>query len=179
MLKINFGKYKNKKIITSNLEYRPTKKVVKESIINIVNIEDNFVMLDLFAGTGQIGFEFLSKGVEKVYFVDIDKIAVKNIIKTINTLDKKEKEKILVFNTSFKRALKKIKEKIDIIYLDPPYNDLTYYEEALKLIEKNNLLKKNGVIIVELMKKSNIDLLDFKLLKERRYGNTKIFVLTK
>lgn len=131
-----------------DLKTRPTLDRVKESLFNIINnkIDEDTVGLDLFAGSGAIGIEFLSRGAKKVYFCekerDVLSIINQNLLKT------RLSEKAIVINKSYEKCLKELNEKIDIIYIDPPYKmDLAI--KAIELIEELELLNDNGIIIVE------------------------------
>jgi len=135
------------KTIESNLT-RPTLDRVKESLFNILqnNILDA-VVLDLFAGSGAISIEFLSRGAKKTYICDKSKDAIL-VIK--QNLDKtKLANSAVIINKDYSKCLDEISnEKFDIIFLDPPYEaDLSI--DAIRKIKKLNLLKEHGIIIIE------------------------------
>ncbi len=99
---------------------RPTTDKVKEAMFSIVHFElDGAVVLDAFAGSGQLGIEALSRGAKKAYFTDENKRAfetVKDNLKTTNLFDR-----AVVLNTDAFSFLAGTKEKFDIVFLDPPY----------------------------------------------------------
>lgn len=135
------------KTIESN-STRPTLDRVKESLFNILqnNISDA-VILDLFAGSGAISIEFLSRGAKKAYICDKSKEAI-FVVK--QNLDKtKLTNRAVIINKDYSKCLEEIlNEKFDIIFLDPPYEaDLSI--DAIKKIKKLNLLKEHGIIIIE------------------------------
>lgn len=132
------------------LNTRPTADRIKESLFNIIApylYDSSF--LDLFSGTGAIGIEALSRGAKDATFVDFDNYAIKIINENISLA--RLKEKATVYNTSVLDALDKLKinnKQFDIIFLDPPY-DKDLLLPALRKIEYNNILKKDGFIICE------------------------------
>lgn len=138
---------------------RPTSDRVKESLFNIIlgYIPDAYV-LDLYAGTGSLGIEALSRGAKLAVFVDRSekskRIIKENLINTKLT-DKGLVVKGEVFNVL--NGISKKGEKFDIIFLDPPYNKgLT--EETLKIISKEEMLKATGIISAEIATNENIPL---------------------
>ena len=161
---------------------RPTLDRVKESLFNIIqDYTEDAVVLDLFAGSGAIGIEFLSRRANKVYFVEKSNKAI-NVIK--NNLNKtKLSDKTIIYNDDYKIALEKVKqEKFDIIYLDPPFKE-KYAIEAIKLINKYDLLSKKGIIIIEtdeperdIKEIKNIDI-KYKMYDIRKYGRVSLIFL--
>lgn len=128
---------------------RPTLDRVKENVFNIIrgNIDENSVILDLFAGSGAIGIEFLSRGAKKAYFVDKDKNCVIQINKNLEKTHLKDKAEVI--NSDYSSFLNnRLREKIDIVYLDPPYKE-KFLKEVIEIILKCDILSKNGIIIVE------------------------------
>lgn len=179
-MRIISGKYKGRRVDGYTIDgTRPTMDRVKESLIAIIQnkLEDS-VCLDLFAGSGSVGLEFLSNGAKKCYFVDSN-------FKSINTLKKntenlKITEDTVFINSDYKDALKKIKSeniKLDIIFLDPPY-DMNLITPAIKLIKEYEILNDNGIIICE-YEKEKIDILDYEIFKEKKYGSKFIIMLKK
>ena len=179
-LRIIAGHAKGKKIITpKGLEIRPTTDRVKEAIFNIISthISDSIV-LDLFAGTGNLGLEALSRGAKKAYFIDNSMSSMKIIVENINKIS-------LVDSSIIKRteALKALDEfasmgtKFDIIFLDPPYGKGLLIP-CMKVIEDMQILAKDGIIVVE-HNQSELIQWDYKYLKvfkEKKYGNVMISI---
>ena len=122
---------------------RPTLDRVKESIFNIIQnqiINSNF--LDVFSGSGAIGLEAASRGAKKVILCDKSKDAINIINKNIEKTHLKEK--IELYNLDYETLLKnKIKEKMDIIYIDPPYNSNFAIKTVEYIIEKMQTKKEN------------------------------------
>lgn len=129
---------------------RPTLDRVKEPLFNILNFDlEDSIVLDLFAGSGALGLEALSRGAKKAIFCeknyDAAKIVQRNIEKT------RFNEKSLLIKNDFEKALKQIEEnniKLDIIFLDPPYKT-DFVFKSIELIIQSNLLNDDGVIVIE------------------------------
>lgn len=129
---------------------RPTTDKVKESIFNMIGPYFNGgIGLDLFGGSGSLGVEALSRGIDKVVFIDRDIKAVQTIRKNVETCHFTERAE--VYRNDAERALKalfKRKLAFDLIFLDPPYKQQKI-KELIELICKNNLIKVNGYIVSE------------------------------
>ena len=142
-MKIFSGTHKNRKLIVPK-ETRPTSGLLREALFNICqNYIEGASFLDLFAGSGAMGFEALSRGAKNVVFVDNNKEAIKNIKKNILEFGFENKTKVFCYDCI--KAIKKIVEKFDIIYIDPPYNK--GYSEII--LEDIDLLKKDGFLFLE------------------------------
>jgi len=131
-----------------DIKTRPTLDRVKESLFNIINskIDENTIALDLFAGSGAIGIEFLSRGAKKVYLCDKERDAIE-IIKQ-NLIKTKLEKNAVIINKSYEKCLQELEVKVDIIYIDPPYKmDLAV--KAIEYIEKLHILNDDGIIIIE------------------------------
>lgn len=179
-MRIISGKYKGKKVDGYNIDgTRPTMDRVKESLIAIIQSKiDDSICLDLFAGSGSIGFELLSNGAKKCYFID-NNYKVIETLKKNKSLLKIEEECVFVKN-DFKKALKDFKDsniKFDIIFLDPPY-ELNYIVPAIQLIEEYDLLNDNGLIICE-YENEKIEINSFEIIREKKYGSKNIKIYKK
>lgn len=180
-MRIISGTARGTKLYTldSNLT-RPTLDRVKESIFNIIQNEvTNSTVLDLFSGSGAIGLEAASRGAKKVILCDKSKDAMNIINKNIEKTHLKDK--IEVYNTDYITCLNKIKkEKIDLIYLDPPYNT-NMAIEALKEIIKLKLITNSSIVIIETDNKKKItqeiEKIKLKIIDERKYGRAEIIFL--
>ncbi|WP_306981119.1 16S rRNA (guanine(966)-N(2))-methyltransferase RsmD [Alkalicoccobacillus murimartini] len=158
---------------------RPTTDKVKESIFNIIGPYFNGgIGLDLYAGSGALGIESLSRGLESVIFVDQDKKAIQTIHSNLQSCALKEQAE--VYRTEAERALKAIIKRelsFECIFLDPPYAKQKLLHH-LETIEQNHLLEQNGVIVIE--HASSVTLPDQvgTLISERveRYGDTVIAI---
>lgn len=154
---------------------RPTADKVKESLFNILMGEINEAyVLDLFAGTGSLGIEALSRGARHAVFID-NNIKAVSIIKE-NLIHTKLSEKGTVIKGDAFAELYKLSqkgEKFDIIFIDPPYNKGLAIE-ALKAIDELNVLSDEGIISVEVNSKENLPdgLGTLALTSKRKYGDT-------
>ncbi len=128
---------------------RPTADRVKEALFSMIRFDiEGRKVLDLFAGSGQLGLEALSCGAAKAVFIDISREAADIILK--NAAKTKLRDRCVVSSTDFKSFLTSAvgREKYDVIFLDPPYNSI-YMKEALSIIHNGDLLALNGVVVCE------------------------------
>ena len=178
-MKIISGIYKGRNLKGFTIDgTRPTMDRVKESLFATIQdyIKDS-IILDLFAGSGNLGIEALSNNAKYAYLVDYNYEAIKIIKENISNL---KIENCEVIKQDFKKALddfSKDNKRFDIIFLDPPYKT-DYIEKSLKLIEKNNLLANNGLIICE---SNSLDKIiyssNFKNIKTKKYGDKWVVIL--
>ncbi len=156
---------------------RPTSDRVKESMFNIIQnrIQDSTV-LDLFAGTGNLGLEALSRGARRAIFIDRDINAIKSINKNCKSLGYSERTEI--FRNDAASSLTHLSKDgilFDIIFMDPPYNK-GYEMALLSSIGNLNVLHDLGIIVVEhdaklLLPDKVVNLYCF---DRRKYGGTGI-----
>ena len=184
-MRVISGSLKGKKILEpKDIRTRPLKDLAKESIFNIIKHSSKFKIdleksniLDLFSGVGSFGIECLSRGTEKVTFVEnysgVLPILKKNlsIIKSHNSYVIIEKD---IINGNL---FVEFNEKFDLIFLDPPFEDKNL-KNILTSIAKEKLLNTNGIIIIH-RHKSEKDMIpgDFKIIEEKKYGLSKIIFL--
>ena len=148
-MRIIRGRYQRRQIVApSNLPVRPTTDMAKESLFNILENYLDFeetTALDLFAGTGNISYELVSRGCPKVTSVDIDYGCVRFIRETANKLDMKE---LVAVRSDVYRFLAKKGMKYDLIFADPPY-DCQEYDQLVRLVFDNELLTDDGLFVLE------------------------------
>lgn len=159
---------------------RPTLDRVKESLFNIIQgrIKDS-VVLDLFAGSGALGIEALSRGAKRAYFCDKNSQAI-NMIKQ-NLEKTRFMDKSIVINKDFKKCLNDINEKLDIIFIDPPYKDNLSIDSINIVIEKG-ILNKDGIMIIETDeicrdKRGLENLKNLQIIDERKYGRVNLIFI--
>lgn len=171
-MRIVSGIHKGKRLTApKKLPVRPTTDFAKEALFNILNNHYHFselVVLDLFSGTGNISYEFGSRGAEAITAVDAHLECIRYINKTSEELDLP----ITTVKSDVLKFLSSTNITADIIFADPPYD---FEEESLqKIVElsfERNLLKEDGVVIIEHSKK--IDLSNVAHFSEsRKYGNS-------
>jgi len=149
MLRVIAGKYRSRKLEQPNSKnIRPTKDRTKEALFStLMNKIENSIVLDLFSGSGSLSIEASSRGAMKIISIDNDKESIKTIRQNIETLDIKN---ISVIRSDVILYLKSASGlKFDLIFMDPPYKDIDLYSESLSLIASNNLIKGNGLIVIE------------------------------
>ena len=169
-MRIISGKYKGRQIHTpTNLPVRPTTDFAKESLFNILNNLVDFEeisVLDLFAGTGNISYEFFSRGAVNITAVEMDKKCVAFIERTIQLLNA---ESFTVIRTDVFHYLKRPYESFDIIFADPPY-EMENINEIHELIFQTQILKDDGWFILEHSKMHDFSKHPF-FDQHRKYGN--------
>ncbi len=157
-------------------DVRPTTDNVKEAVFNIIqsDIEGRRV-LDLFAGTGQMGIEALSRGAAEVVFVDSSPSSCELVRENLSLCGFKAQ----VIRTDALSYLKRC-QKFDLILIDPPY-DSDLYEKVLHLINSIDILSEGGIISVEARRERVLpDLVPpYGTVKEYRYGSMKICIYTR
>lgn len=166
---------------------RPTSAKKREAIFSIITSHElktkNEVckkknILDLFAGSGALGLEALSRGANFGYFYDDNIEAIKNLEKNCLKIFEKTKFKIIKQNI-LTNYFTEINKKISLVFLDPPYN-INPFQEILVNITKANILAKNAMIIIESNYNTEIIFPDFfSYLVVRKYGKSKITFLVR
>ncbi len=178
-MRVISGKYKGRKLVaSSDNSVRPTTDRIKETIFNILlsrGYPYGCRVLDLFAGSGALGIEALSRGASEVVFCDVSPFSVKVINKNLSGIT----EKFFVIRADYKQALLKLNGKFDLVFLDPPY-DLNVIEDAINLMHQNGLLAPNALILAEQNSKNSLINLDESyIIESRRFGNTTVSFINK
>ena len=148
-MRIISGTAKGTKLYTLDGQLtRPTLDRVKESLFNIIQNEiPNSIFLDLFSGSGAIGLEAASRGARKVILCDKSRNDIKIINKNIENTHLKEK--IELYNLDYETLLNtKIKEKVNIIYIDPPYNS-DFAIKSVEILINKKIVNENSNMIIE------------------------------
>ena len=161
-----------------NLPVRPTTDKVKESLFNIISNKfdiPGLTVLDLFSGTGNISYEFASRGCSQVVSVDNNHNCIRFINKTALNFEFDIQPKKI----DYKVYLKNTKRKFDIIFADPPYNfSNKQYIEMVNQIKEFDILNNDGEIIIE--HSSNISLFaSNEKIDERKYGSSVLTIIKK
>ena len=153
---------------------RPTYDRVKEAVFGRLqfSLVDKTV-LDLFAGSGALGLEAVSRGAKMAYFCDFSKEAVKVIKSNIKKLG--YEEKCAVFKNDYLGAIKEFSGKIkfDIVFIDPPYAS-GYYIPALEALKESGILADGCILAMESDKNFEINISGYTKTKEKKYGITYI-----
>lgn len=190
MLKIASGSLKGKKLKTPPEDItRPTSEKVRQAVFNsLQNSVQGSTFLDLYAGSGAMGFEAISNGAKMAVFVEKNKQAANIIEDNLISLDIEENS-LLLMNSALKAIthLECSVLKFDIVYIDPPYEDVESAEEeiqkVLQELDKSSILQKTGKLFLEFSSYSKLkfEALKFKRLKykdTKSYGRSKLIIFT-
>ena len=161
------------------LKTRPTSDRVKEAVFSVIQFEiEGSRFLDLFAGTGQMGIEALSRGAASAVFVDGWKDACQLVRENLRLTRLSDKAKVV--NSDYLSYLQSCREKFDIVFLDPPYAEI-FLENALNKISEIDILSDRGIIICERPAEKQLDLeiSGLQRCKDYRYGKTWVTVFRK
>lgn len=173
------GKYRGRKLKSPD-SARPTLQRVKISLFSMLNGYEfeGARVLDLFAGSGALGIETLSRGASFVTFVDQDKGANKCISENLRNIDKTY---YTLLNQDYLSALKSLRgeKPFNFVFLDPPYASGAAVSAA-EIMDRYNLIADNGVVVVETESGGHeITIKGFNLVKDRSYGTARILIFEK
>lgn len=183
MIRIISGKHKNRIIPTlKGSNYRPTTGKLREAIFSIITSgefgEGRLVsryanVLDLFAGTGSLAFEALSRGAASVTLVDINNDYLRLAREYATLINERERVNILNLNAT---TLPKASKMFDLVFIDPPYyNNLV--PKAIYSLQKGGWLKDEAILVVELGRTEDFADHSLELIKEKVYGDSKLLIL--
>ena len=161
------------------METRPTTSRVKDGLFSAIQFDiEGRRVLDLFAGTGQLGIETLSRGAKSAVFVDQREDACKLIKENLRRTKLEQDAKVV--RMDYLDYLKRTKEKFDIIFLDPPYAEV-FLENALKCITEIDILQSGGIIVAErpLGKDLPWDFEGYTRSKDYKYGKVLLTIYRK
>nr|WP_321243284.1 RsmD family RNA methyltransferase [uncultured Psychroserpens sp.] len=160
-MRIVSGKYKGRRITApKKLPIRPTTDMAKESLFNILNNQyyfEDISVLDLFSGSGNISYEFASRGTEKITAVDSHYGCIKFINETAESFEMT----ISTIKSDVFKFLERTEQQHTIIFADPPYDFPTEeFSKIPQLVFQNTLLETDGLLIVEHSKHTDLSHLD-------------------
>ncbi len=169
-MRIIGGKYKSRRFqLPKNFTARPTTDFARESLFNILNNKvdwEEITALDLFSGTGSIAIELVSRGCNQVVSVES---SAKNHAFIQKLKEKLDANELMTIKADVFTFIKSCKQSFDLIFADPPY-DLKDLDIIPEKIFKYDLLKQDGIFIIEHSKKNNFSDHPF-FTEERKYGN--------
>lgn len=181
MIKIIAGKYKGRNLSTPKTELtQPTKSMTRGGVFSsIQNDIVGKICLDLFAGSGSLGIEALSRGAKAVYFNDINPLAYKCICENLKNLNI---DSSFVYNDDYKKILENCRDNgaiFDIIFLDPPYKNSCYCY-VIDYLLANNMIANDAIIVCE----TDHDLdfnkyFDLFTIKRYVYGYSIVYIIRK
>lgn len=184
-MRVISGKARGTKLNSiDDIATRPTLDRVKESLFNMIqNKVPNSVVLDLFAGSGAIGIECISRGADKVYFCEKSHISSKMIYQNLEKT--RFLEQSFVIEKDYKQCLKELSEKeisFNIIYIDPPYRQNLAIMAVEKILSLD-LLDEEGIIIIETDDETrelkNLEKINLKVYDLRKYGRVSLIFLSR
>src|SRR5690554_2226465 len=171
-MRIVGGKYKGRLFHPDKkFSARPTTDLAKEGLFNILANRYDFEgmkVLDLFSGTGSIGYEFLSRYASEVTFIDKDHHHIRFIKKTISQLNE---ENAIIIQDDIFRFLKNCPFSYDIVFADPPF-EIPYLNEIPKAVFESNVLNDNSLFILEHSKGHDFSKHE-KFVELRKYGKVR------
>jgi 16S rRNA (guanine(966)-N(2))-methyltransferase RsmD len=181
-MRIISGTNKGKKLYApEGMSVRPTTDKIKEAIFNMIGyIDEDSEVLDLFAGSGSVGIEFLARGAKSCCFVDSSRKSLSFVKNNLEMCNFQDKAKII--QDDYEKAIinfKKMNMKFDFIFADPPYS-LYCCANIVRRISENSLLKPDGLLIIESDESEKVfEDIDFSVIKykEKIYGRTRISMI--
>lgn len=178
-MRIISGKYKGRRFSPpKSFKARPTTDFAKENLFNVLNNEiewDETIALDLFGGTGSISFELVSRGCPRVVCIEKNFNHSSFIEKTKNELQIGSEMNLLKMDAL--SYLEHCKETFDLIFADPPY-DMKNFEDVPKLVFERDLIKENGIFILEHSR--DYDFSEYPLFETKRvYGSVNFTIFRK
>ncbi len=175
MLRIIGGKHRSRLIKTPEEGTVPTKNRVREACFSALSPYLNGAkVLDLFAGSGALGIEALSRGAKEATFVDLNPRACQIVKDNLAAL----KEAGAVINADYLSALTQLKgAQFDIVFLDPPYAEKEYYQTAIDYLLREKMVSKASAVVIEYEGELSLDRSGFEFSKDYRYGYTRLIIL--
>ena len=178
MIKVIGGKYRSRNLLTPIEGTEPTKNRVREALMSaLMDSLPGATVLDLFAGSGALGIECLSRGARSAYFVDVSASTLMVVKKNLSSLGEETRH---CYGEDYLHFLSRQDLPVfDIVFLDPPYADKDAYQKAVSLLLERNLLSEYGVIVCEYEGGIALDCSSFARCKEYTYGKTKVLIARK
>lgn len=184
-MRIISGTARGTKLFTlEGLDTRPTLDRVKEPLFNIINFDlEDAVVLDLFAGSGALGLEAISRGAKKVFLCEKNRNAANIVEKNIEKT--KFQDQAILIRNDFEKTIsfiEQLNEKIDVVFIDPPYKtDLI--KKSLEKILDSDILNDDFIIIAETDEPErilkDINILNINVFDTRKYGRVSLIFLNR
>ena len=153
---------------------RPTTDRVKEALFNIIQFDIAGDVLDLFAGTGQLGIEALSRGASRAVFVDHRQDAAALVRENLRRTHFEDRGEVVC--TDFTQYLARCRRKFRLIFLDPPYAEKSL-ETAIQRLSEIDILSDGGIIICEVdFEYLDKNIKNLELIKQKKYGSTYLYI---
>lgn len=177
MLKIVAGKYRSRQIEVPESVTVPTKNRVREAMLSSLgNQIQGANVLDLFAGSGALGIETLSRGSAHCDFVEADSKAAQVLAENLKKLKEMNGT---IHCCDFSSAISSFSTPFDIVFLDPPYKEKAYYQEAVDALWSKGLLHPYSTLILEYEGDLDFDSSSYQDVRLKHYGRTSVLTLRK
>ena len=183
MIKIIGGKYKKSNLVVPKKNVRPTSSVKREAIFSVIesyalknsiNLYKKKAVLDIFAGSGSLGLEAISRGIAEAIFYENNPDVIKTLISNCTKICKNEKYQVIEKDVML-GDLEKNSLSVSIIFIDPPYNK---YDIKALLNSITKIIDKNTIIVIEFDKNQELTILEtLKIIEEKKYKKTIIYFL--
>ena len=184
-MRIISGTARGTKLFTlEGLDTRPTLDRVKEPLFNIINFDlEDAVVLDLFAGSGALGLEAISRGAKKVFLCEKNRNAANIVEKNIEKT--KFQDQAILIRNDFEKAIsfiEQLNEKIDVVFIDPPYKT-DFVKKSIDALLSSGILNEDFIIIVETDEPDRIldeiKNIDINIYDTRKYGRVSLLFLNR
>lgn len=160
-MRITSGEFRFRKLEVPD-GARPTTEKVREAIFSMIQSwTQDAVVIDMFAGSGALGLEALSRGAAKCYFNEGNRRSYKVLLDNINNC--RAMDRAVVSNSDFRKFIMNLNDTVDVVLMDPPYEG-GYYEEAFNLLAENGVIDDGSIVVAEHLYENTL---------EERYGNLK------
>ncbi len=177
MIRVSGGKYRSRILATPEQGTEPTKNRVREAMLSMVYpVLEGARVLDLFAGSGALGIESLSRGAKSCIFVDFDRKAASIVENNLRTLKESNGR---VLNLDALAYLEKENEPFDLVFIDPPYANKKMYPDCLEKLLERNLLSPGANVLLEYEGTIEVKTDAFSFARDYTYGKTKVLLLRK
>jgi len=179
-MRVIAGSFKGRKLTApKGADIRPTADRVKEAIFSMLHQHtEGSVCLDLFAGTGALGIEALSRGAARVYFCDIAPAALESLQRNLDACQADAKSAIIL-KADWRNAVFKITEKCNLVFIDAPYEMCEYYAQILAALSEKGALQQGAFLVIERDAGAGGYALPagFERIQEKRYGGIGVDLL--
>lgn len=179
-MRIIAGELKGRKLMAPRDEsVRPTAEKVREAVFSMLQIfVPDAVVVDLFAGTGSLGLEALSRGARRAYFVDRDRSSIAMVKANVGSCGMEDRSVILC--ADYSSAMERIHDRADIVFLDPPYR-AGFMEDCLSRLAASDLLPEGGIVVAEhgVGELLPDEVLNLRRIRDRKYGKVRVSIYEK
>lgn len=177
-MRIIAGELKGRRLLSPRTDsVRPTSDKVKEAIFSMLlpYMESDFVCMDVFAGSGNLGLEAVSRGASRVIFSDSSRESLQLCRENAKMCG--VEERCVFLGGDFAGNIRRVRENVDIFFVDPPYAD-RLIPQALQAIDEAGICPNGGIVVCEHRHRDVLPqaLYGFHSIKERRYGATGVTI---